>query len=134
MCTKLDMRDTYHHIPIAESDIWKTAFRTRYSHFKYTIMPFGLTNALATFQAYINEAIRGLLDITYITYIDNILIFSKANKDHTSHVQAVLKRMREYKLYTKLSKCEFDVKEVSFLGFRVGVAGVSIDTSRVQTI
>ena len=97
-------------------------------------MPFGLTNALATFQAYVNEAIRGLLDITYIAYIDNILIFSKAGEDHASHIRVVLKRMREYKLYAKLSKCKFNVEEVSFLGFRVGVVGISMNTSRVQAI
>ena len=134
VCTKLDMRDAYHRIPIAEGDIWKTAFRTRYGHFEYTVMPFGLTNAPATFQAYVNEAMRGLLDVTCIVYIDNILIFSKVGEDHASHMRAVLERMREYKLYAKLSKCEFDVEEVSFLGFRVGVAGVSMDTSRVQAI
>ena len=134
VCTKLDMRDAYHRIPIVEGDIWKTAFRTRYGHFEYTVMPFGLTNAPATFQAYVNEAMRGLLDVTCIAYMDDILIFSKAGEDHASHVRAVLERMREYKLYAKLSKCEFDVEEVSFLGFRVGVAGVSMDTSRVQAI
>ena len=61
--TKLDLRDAYHRIRIREGDEWKTAFRTRYRHFKYLVMPFGLTNAPASFQVYINEALHGLLDI-----------------------------------------------------------------------
>ena len=54
---KLDLRDAYHRVRIKPEDEWKTAFRTRYGHWEYTIMSFGLTNAPATFQAYINEAL-----------------------------------------------------------------------------
>jgi hypothetical protein len=61
---KLDLRDTFHRIRIKVGDEWKTAFRTRYEHFEYLIMSFKLTNALTTFQAYINEALRGLLNVT----------------------------------------------------------------------
>ena len=132
--TKLDLRDAYHRIPVAEKDRWKTAFRTRYGHFEYTVMPFGLTNAPATFQAYINEALRGLLDDSCIAFMDDILIFSRSVEEHTTHVRAVLERLRKYGLYVKLSKCEFSVEEVSFLGYRVGIAGVTMDPSRVAAI
>jgi len=47
--TKLDLRDIYYRIRIKEGNEWKTAFRTRYSYYKYMVMPFGLSNALATF-------------------------------------------------------------------------------------
>jgi len=47
--TKLDLWDTYYRIRIKEGDEWKTAFRTRYGHYKYMVIPFGLSNALATF-------------------------------------------------------------------------------------
>ena len=73
---KLDLKDAYHRIRIKRGDKWKIAFRTRYSHFEYLVMPFGLANIPATFQAYINRALTGLIDITYMVYLDNILIFS----------------------------------------------------------
>ena len=132
--TKLDLRDAYHRIPIAEKDRWKTAFRTRYGHFEYKVMPFGLTNAPATFQAYINEALRGLLDDICIAFMDDILIYSRDVEEHATHVRAVLERLRKYGLYVKLSKCEFSVEEVSFLGYRVGADGVTMDPSRVAAI
>ena len=56
--TQLDLHDAYHYIRICEDNKWKTAFRTYYRYFEYTIMLFRLTNASATFQAYINKALR----------------------------------------------------------------------------
>jgi len=75
--TKLDLKDAYHRIRIRSGDEWKTAFRTRYGHFEYRVMPFGLSNAPATFQAYINQALIGLVDVTCVIYLDDILVFSE---------------------------------------------------------
>ena len=80
--TKLDVREAYYRIRIAEGDEWKTAFCTKYGHFEYTVMPFGLTNAPAQFQAYINHALVGLIDVTCIVYLDDILIYSDTEEDH----------------------------------------------------
>jgi hypothetical protein len=132
--TKLDLRDAYHRIRIEKGDRWKTAFRTRYGHFEYLVMPFGLTNAPASFQAYINEALKGLLDDICVAFMDDILIFSQDETAHESHVNLVLERLKEYGLYVKLSKCEFSTKEVDFLGYRVGTDGVSMDPRRVAAI
>jgi hypothetical protein len=85
--TKIDLWDAYHQIRIKKGDKWKTAFWTWYGHFEYLVMPFGLTNAPATFQSYIYETIRGLLDNFVIVYLDNILIFSKNEKQHKEHVK-----------------------------------------------
>ena len=132
--TKLDIRDAYHRIRIREGDEWKTAFRTRYGHFEYTVMPFGLTNAPAQFQAYINEALAGLVDVTCIVYLDDILIFSNTEDEHTAHVKEVLERLRNFKLYIKLSKCEWHTRSTEYLGYVVSPEGVSIDPERVKTI
>jgi hypothetical protein len=132
--TKLDIRDAYHRIRIRDGDEWKTAFRTRYGHFEYLVMPFGLTNAPAAFQAYINQALAGLVDVTCIVYLDDILVFSDTEEEHVGHVKEVLQRLREAKLYLKLSKCEFHTRETEFLGYIVCPEGVKVDPSRVATI
>ena len=67
--------------------------------FEDTVMPFGLCNAPATFWAYIHQALRGLVDITVIVYLDDILIYSKNEDEHVEHVQEVLGRLRKHRLY-----------------------------------
>jgi hypothetical protein len=131
---KLDLRDVYHRIRIKPGDEWKTAFRTRYGHYEYIIMLFGLTNAPATFQAYINEALDGYLDIFCVAYMDDICIYSDSLEEHKEHVRKVLDRLRKYGLYAKLSKCEFHKTEIQFLKFSIGIAGVSMNQAKVQTI
>lgn len=133
--TKLDLTDAYHRIRIKEGDEWKTAFRTRYGHFEYLVMPFGLANAPATFQAYINRALSGLVDYLCVVYLDDILIYSSGSKeDHWKRVGQVLERLRKYSLYVKLSKCEFAVHQVEFLGYIISNEGVAMDPRRVSAI
>jgi hypothetical protein len=88
--TKLDLRNAYHRLCVKEGDEWKTAFKTRYGHFKYLVMPFGLANAPATFQLYIYRALGGLLDRTCVVYLDNILIYLENEEDYSSYVEEVL--------------------------------------------
>ena len=90
---KINLQDTYHRIAITKEDHWKTTFCTRYAHFKYSVMLFGLTNSLATFQAYINKALSGLVDAICIVYLDDILIYSETLEDHRRHVCEVFKRL-----------------------------------------
>ena len=97
-------------------------------------MPFRLINAPATFQAYINKALKGLLDDIYITFIDNILIFNKNPKEYTHHMRLVLERLKQHRLFIKLSKYEFSTLEVNFLDYRVRVTGVLMNTYKVQVI
>jgi hypothetical protein len=97
-------------------------------------MPFGLTNTPATFQAYINKALSGLVDYFVVVYLNDILIYSKPGEDYYAYVRIVIERLRKYKLYAKLSKCFFDIEEVEFLGFIVGSIGVKPDPDRILTI
>jgi hypothetical protein len=132
--TKLDMRDAYHRVRIREGDEWKTAFRTRYGHYEYTVMPFGLANAPATFQGYMNHALSDLIDRICVVYLDDVLIYSRTDQEHEGHVRTVLERLRRHSLYAKLSKCEFHKDSIDFLGFVIGKDGVSMEPERVTAI
>lgn len=132
--TKIDIRNAYHRIRIAEGQEWMTAFRTRYGHFEYQVMPFGLTNAPATFQALINDTFRPYLDIFVVAYLDDILVYSETEKEHINHVRLVLQKMRERHLFAKASKCEFHADQVDYLGYIINREGVSMDPSKIDSI
>ena len=98
------------------------------------MMPFSLTNALATFQAYINKALSGLIDYFVVIYLNDILIYFKLREDYYAYVRIVIERLRKHKLYTKLNKCFFDIEEVEFLKFIVGSIRVKPDFDRILII
>ena len=97
-------------------------------------MPFGLANAPATFQAYINRALIGLVDVTCVVYLDDILIYSAEPAEHWQHVKQVLERLRQFQLYANLKKYRFCTQSVEFLGFIVTTNGVAMDQERVAII
>jgi hypothetical protein len=97
-------------------------------------MPFSLTNTPAIFQAYINKVFSRLVNYFIVIYLNDILIYSKLGKDHYTYVRIIIKRLRKHKLYTKLSKCFFNIKEVEFLGFIMGFIGVKPDLNRILII
>ncbi|GJT08923.1 putative reverse transcriptase domain-containing protein [Tanacetum coccineum] len=130
----LHLRSGYHQLRVHEDDIPKTAFRTRYGHFEFTIMPFGLTNALAVFMDLMNRVCKPYLDKFVIVFIDDILIYSKTKEDHEVHLGLVLELLRKEKLYVKLSKCEFWLQEVHFLGHVVNHNGIHVDLSKIEDV
>jgi hypothetical protein len=120
--SKIDLRSGYHQIKIRASDIPKTAFSTRYGLYEYLVRSFGLTNAPAE------------LDKFVVVFIDDILVYSKNEAEHTKHLHTVLQRLRDHRLYAKLSKCEFWLREIKFLGHTISQDGVSVDPEKVQEV
>ncbi len=90
-----------------DDDIPKTAFFTRYGHYEFLVMSFGLTNAPAAFMDLMNKVFRQYLDMFVIVFIDDILIYSKSEKEHADHLRIILGVLGKQKLYAKFSKCEF---------------------------
>jgi hypothetical protein len=132
--SKIDLRSEYHQLKIQESDIPKTAFRTRYGLYEYIVMSFGLTNAPAYFMYLMNKTFMEYLDKFIIVFIDDILIFSKMMEEHEEHLRLVLEKLRSYQLYAKFSKCEFWLTEVAFLGHVISTGGVSVDPGKVKDV
>jgi hypothetical protein len=132
--SKIDLRSGYHQLKIRESDIPKTAFRTQYGLFEYTVMSFGLMNAPAYFMYLMNKVFMEYLDKFVIVFIDDILIFSKTMEEHEEHLTLVLQKLRFNQLYAKFSKCEFWLTEVAFLGHVISAGGISVDPSKVKDV
>jgi hypothetical protein len=132
--SKIDLRSGYHQIKIRASDIPKTAFSTRYGLYEYLVMSFGLTNASAYFMYLMNSVFMPELDKFVVVFIDDILVYSRNEAEHTKHLHTVLQRLRDHQLYAKLSKCEFWLREIKFLGHTISQNGVSVGPEKVQEV
>jgi hypothetical protein len=132
--SNIDLKFVYHQIKIHPEDIPKTAFSTRYGLYEYLVMSFGLTNAPAHFMYLMNSVFMPQLDKFVVVFIDNILVYSENEEDHAEHLRIVLTRLREHQFYAKLSKCEFWLREVPFLGHVLSDGGIMVDPTKVQEV
>ena len=132
--TKIDLKNGYNLVRIAEGHEWKTAFRTRYGLYEYLVMPQGLCNAPATFQRMMDTVFAGMVDNGVIIYLDDILIYSETEEEHMELVKEVLSRLRKYNLCAAIKKSYFHVSEVEFLGYMISPEGISMSERKVESI
>ena len=132
--SKIDLRSRYHQLRVQEGDVPKTAFRTHYGHYEFLVMSFGLTNAPTTFMDLMNRVFQPYLDRFVIVFIDDILVYSGNLKEHSEHLRIVLQTLRERQLYAKLSKCQFWLDSVTFLGHMISAEGVSVDPQKIEAL
>jgi hypothetical protein len=97
-------------------------------------MSFGLTNAPAYFMYLTNTVFMEYLDKFVVVFIDDILVYSKSEEEHEEHLRLALQKFWENRLYAKMSKCEFWIKQVAFLGHVISNGGISVDPSKVQDV
>ncbi|MBW0480174.1 hypothetical protein O181_019889 [Austropuccinia psidii MF-1] len=131
---KIDLCGAYSLLRIKKGHEHLTCFRTKYGSFEYFVMPFGLTNAPASFQNLVNDIFQDLLDVYVVVYLDQIMVFSKSEEKHVTHVSTVLSRLRANNLFAKDSKCLFHVPSVKYLDYVVSSEGLKMDQAKVQKI
>nr|GEX57466.1 putative reverse transcriptase domain, ribonuclease H-like domain, aspartic peptidase domain protein [Tanacetum cinerariifolium] len=110
LIVKNHLRLGYHQLRVREQDVPKTAFRTRYGHYEFKVMPFGLTNAPAVFMDLINRVCKPYFDKFVIVFLDDILIYSKKEKEHEEHLK------------------------VQFLGHIINSRGIYVDPAKIESI
>ncbi|GAA5826736.1 hypothetical protein JCM11251_002874 [Rhodosporidiobolus azoricus] len=115
---KIDMANAFFQTPMAEEDIEKTAIKTPWGLFEWTVMPQGLCNALATHQARVNEALRHLIGVCCQAFVDDVIIYSMTLEAHEQNCRAVLKALQDAGLYCHVISCE----------------GIEADPSKIETI
>ena len=128
----LDLRAGYHHIPLDNSLIPKTAFNLPFGKYEYVKVPFGLAQAPAYFQELMTRILKDF-DFT-IAYLNDIIIFSKAAEEHLSYIRKVFEKLRSAKLSMKLRKCHFFSKDFQYLGHILSTKGICPLPSKTQAI
>ena len=132
----LDLQAGYHHIPLDEASIPKTAFISPFGKYKYIKVPFGLTQAPAYFQELLMTGILKLKDFNFaIAYLDDSIIFSRTAEEHLDHIKrGFFEKLRSVHLSMKLRKCHFFMKEIQYLGHILSTIGIRPLQSKMQAI
>jgi len=105
-----------------------------YGHYELVVIPFHLTNAPTAFMCLINIVLHPYLEKFFILFIDDILVYSRNEEEHVEHLVAVLKFLREHKLYAKHSKCNLFQSEVHYLGHAISKEGIVVDPEMIRAI
>ena len=116
------------------NDIQKTAFTTKQGHFKFLRIPFGLSGAPATFQRMVHCILPGLYWKKCLIYLDDVLIFSKSLKEHNIRLREVFECLRNSGLNLSPKRCNFLLKEVSYIRHVISVSSVKNDKSKITKI
>src|SRR6266516_2250114 len=132
--SSIDLASAYWQVEMNEKDIEKTAFITSEGLYESLVMPFGLCNALATFQRLMHEVLGNLIYTKAPVYLDNIIIHLKTFEQHLKDIEEVFGKLREAKLMSKESKCEFCASEIKFLGHIVGKDGRKVDPDKIEKV
>ncbi|GJX55351.1 putative reverse transcriptase domain-containing protein [Tanacetum coccineum] len=82
----------------------------------------------------INRVCKPYLDKFVIVFIDDILIYSKDEKEHEEHLKAILELLKKVRLYAKFSKCEFWIPKVQFLGHVIDSRGIHVNPAKIESI
>ncbi|GJP80461.1 hypothetical protein CLOP_g10671, partial [Closterium sp. NIES-67] len=130
----LDLAQGYHQLRFTEEDVPKTVFRSPFGHFQWRVLSFGLTNAPASFQRAMNDVFREAIGHFVLVYLDNILVYSKTEEEHTQRLKWVLGKLREHKFYARLWKCHFYKRELEYLGHLVGNNRLKVDPKKVVAV
>ena len=130
----LDLASGYWQIPMDEDSIEKTSFVCHMGSFEYLRLPFGLTNAPAVFQRTMNEVLQGMIGKFAMVYIDDIVVYSKSEKEHQEHLKLVFDALEQNGLKLKPSKCRINVEKVKLLGYIVSADGITCDPEKTKAI
>jgi len=122
---KIDLRSGYYQMKLKKADVPKTAFKTRYGHYKFLVLLFGLTNTPTLFMDLMNWFFQPYLDKFMMVFINDILVYSNSFEEDKGHLRQVLQTLRSHQLYAKLTKCEFWLEMVTFVRHVILAKGVS---------
>ena len=131
---KFDIIIVFNEIRIRKNYEKKTTFLIKYDLYEYMIMSFDLYNASVTFQVFINDVLREYLNVFYIAYFNDILIYSNIKKKHLYHINKILNKLQKIELYLNINKCDFHIIRVKYLDLIIIIDEIEINFKKIKII
>ena len=132
--SKIDIANAFFCIELEENSKKYTAFSALSRHFEFNRMGFGLNSAPYGFSRAIATALGDLLGASCFSFFDDILLKGKDFTEHYDNLKAVLQRLKETGFKIKLSKCEFFIPEVEYLGFKISKHGILCHPDKISVV
>ena len=131
--SSLDLRSGYYHIGLKDSAKPKSAFvLSSLGKYQFNRVPFGLAQAPAYFQKLINDILKGCNFA--MGYLDDIIIYSRSEKEHLEHLEEIFTRLKAAGLKLKLKKCCFFKKHIQYLGHLISADGIQPLPEKLESI
>ena len=127
--SKLDTRNGYYQIAIAEEDVHKSAFVTPYGHFEVLRIRFGLTTAPRTFQWAISRLFEKQNNV--LVFLDNLLVFTDTVENHFSSLRKTFEILETNHVLLNIDKCVFWNSEIRYLGNIIKPGSIEPDLSTI---
>ena len=132
--TVIDLTSGYYQVPLDPASRKYTAFMCSKGTFEYLVLPMGLTNAVETFQRMMNKVLQGLIGQICEVYLDDIIIYSDSIETHIEHVKEVVKRLQQYNLKIKLSKCKIAEEKIEYLSHVISYGQIQPSLAKVKDL
>ena len=132
--SKVDLKGAFNQLRVRIGDEDKTTFITKFGKYKWKVIPFGLMNAPGHFQSVMYQLFSSLLGKGVWVYLDDILIYESDPVKHRALLLQVLQILKDNDLVASLKKCEFEVPEVDFLGYRLGDGIITMQDDKVKAV
>lgn len=130
--SKLDIKDAFHQIELAESSRFITTFITKRGLMRYTRLMFGINNAPELFQKTMDKILAGCKGV--LVYLDDILVHGKDKTEHDIHLQAVLERLKQFDVMLNKEKLEIGKSSVKFVGHVISADGIRPAIDKLEAI
>ena len=130
----VDLKSGYWQVEVAPEDREKTAFVCHRGLYEFNVMPFRLSSAPPIFQELMNKVLGQAMYKYAIAYIDDVIIYSETFQDHLKHLNEVFGKLRGAGLKLKMSKCQFLMKQISYLGHVISKDGICPDPEKIKVI
>ncbi|KAI7789577.1 hypothetical protein IRJ41_019347 [Triplophysa rosa] len=130
--TKLDASQGFWQLKLHEDSTHYCTFNTPFGRYSFLRMPFGTSSAPEVFHKAMEHMIEGIQGVH--GYVDDIILWGSTIEQHNERLMEVLQRVQNYGLKLNKEKCQFGVKEITFLGDKLSERGVKPDQSKIQVI